>query len=284
MQDWLAAQAAAQPARPALIADDRAWTYAELDTLAGRWAAALRAQGLAAGHIAAALLPNRAEHVFLIHAAMRLGATLAPLNTRLTPPELASQLRHVGAAFLVACEETQTTAQHAAEAAGVPILLTEDIGRQADRLPPYPAGDLSLDAIQAIIFTSGTSGRPKGAALSFGNHFWSATASAYRLGVLPHDRWLCPLPLYHVGGLAIALRSCLYGTTAILMDGFSAERLLEQIERHRITLVSLVPTMLHRMLDELSDRQRWASLRLALLGGAAASPCLLYTSPSPRDS
>lgn len=277
MQDWLSAQAAAQPDRPALIADERVWTYAELESLAGCWAAFLSAQGLAAGRVVAALLPNRVEYVFLIHALARLGITLSPLNTRLTPHELGDQLRQVNAALLIACEETETAARRAAEPMGTRVLLAEAVAHQAERLPPTPPQELALTATQAILFTSGTSGRPKGARLSFGNHFWSATASAFRLGILPSDRWLCPLPLYHVGGLAIVLRSCLYGTAAILQEGFEPGRTLELIERHRASLVSLVPTMLHRMLGAHPEHSLPESIRLALLGGAATSPELMQT-------
>src|SRR5690606_31876585 len=129
------------------------------------------------------------------------------------------------------------------------------------------------DAVQAIVFTSGTTGQPKGAMLTYGNHFWSAMASAYRIGVLPGDRWLSILPLYHVGGLAVLFRSCLYGTAAVLQEGFEVEAVNRSLDEEAITLASLVPTMLYRLLPA---RSSWPdTLRLVLLGGAAASPELV---------
>ncbi len=117
---------------------------------------------------------------------------------------------------------------------------------------------------QAVVFTSGTSGKPKGVPLTFNNHFYSAMASAYRLGVLPDDVWLSCLPLYHVGGLAVIWRSCLYGTAVNLHPRFILEEVNQALDSLPITLISLVPTMLYRLLE---TRTYWpASLRLILLG------------------
>ncbi|MEZ4728860.1 MAG: o-succinylbenzoate--CoA ligase [Caldilineaceae bacterium] len=145
----------------------------------------------------------------------------------------------------------------------------------APKGPPLPKTGFSLDAPQAIVFTSGTTGQPKGAVLTFANHFWSATASSYRLGLSPAERWLSCLPLYHVGGLAVVFRSCLYGTAIVLHERFDLAAFNVSLERDQITLTSLVPTMLHRLLA-LRQGQPWpASLRHILLGGAAATPELL---------
>jgi O-succinylbenzoic acid--CoA ligase len=111
--------------------------------------------------------------------------------------------------------------------------------------------------------------------LTFANHFWSATASSYRLGLSPEERWLSCLPLYHVGGLAVVFRSCLYGTAIVLHERFDLGAFNTSLERDQITLTSLVPTMLHRLLA-MRKGQAWpASLRHILLGGAAATPELL---------
>ena len=126
---------------------------------------------------------------------------------------------------------------------------------------------------QAVVFTSGTSGQPKGVPLTFNNHFYSALASAYRLSVDPNDVWLSCLPLYHVGGLAVIWRSCLYGTAVNLHPRFILEEVNQALDTLPITLISLVPTMLYRLLE---TRENWpASLRLILLGGAAATADLV---------
>src|SRR5690606_37094422 len=93
------------------------------------------------------------------------------------------------------------------------------------------------------------------------------------MGTQPNDRWLLTLPLYHVGGLAVALRCGLYGTTVVLQHRFEPDALMEALEQHQLTLVSLVPTMLYRVLE--LERPFPSSLRLILLGGAAASSTLV---------
>jgi len=110
-------------------------------------------------------------------------------------------------------------------------------GRSVDPVP------LERDDTQLLMFTSGTSGEPKGVRLTVGNLVASATASAFRLGVLPSDRWLCCLPMYHMGGLAPVLRSALYGTPVVIQREFGGEPTARVLEEYDVTGVSLVPTM-----------------------------------------
>ena len=129
--------------------------------------------------------------------------------------------------------------------------------------PPVPFE--APPGTSTIIFTSGTTGTPKPVALTVANHEASAIASAWNLGVAPGDRWLCCLPLWHVGGLAILIRSGIYGTTAVLHDGFDAARVREELASGEVTLVSLVSTMLRRLID--AGMTEWPGLRAALVGG-----------------
>ncbi|USZ72875.1 class I adenylate-forming enzyme family protein [Natronosalvus halobius] len=124
-----------------------------------------------------------------------------------------------------------------------------------------------------VAFTSGTTGEPKGVRLTAENLVSSATASAFRLGVDPDDRWLCCLPMYHVGGLAPVFRSALYGTAVVLQREFDPDTTARTMESHDVTGVSLVPTMLSRLLE--AGWRPPASLRFVLLGGAPASPNLI---------
>ena len=133
------------------------------------------------------------------------------------------------------------------------------------RLPAPPAAIDPPPGTRTVIFTSGTTGEPKPVYLTAANHEASAIASAWNLGVDPEDRWLCCLPLWHVGGLAIPIRSAIYGTTAVLHDGFDAGRVREEIESGGVTLVSLVATMLTRLVA--AGLREWPALRAALVGG-----------------
>ncbi|MBL8095898.1 MAG: o-succinylbenzoate--CoA ligase [Anaerolineales bacterium] len=261
---WLAEQARQRPDAPAVITRDATLTYAALEARVAVWAAELAGRGVMPGEPVAAWLPLTIESVVIVHAVARAGAVLVPLNTRLTTDEIAWQIRHVGARFVIIAGEPAPVLPD-----GVAVVKA---GARSDFSPassllPLPS------SLQAIVFTSGTSGRPRGALLSFANHFWSAMASALRIGTLPGDRWLCPLPLYHVGGLAIVWRSCLYGTALVLATSSRVEDLAQDLRDQAATLVSLVPTQLQRLLDH--DAEALHGVRLVLLGGAAATPELM---------
>jgi O-succinylbenzoic acid--CoA ligase len=124
------------------------------------------------------------------------------------------------------------------------------------------------------VHTSGTTTKPKPIRLTYGNWLWSALGSAVALGVDHDERWLCTLPLSHVGGLSILLRSAIYGTTAIVYERFETDRVLHALnDPHGPTVVSLVPTTLTRLLD--AGLTNPPALRWALLGGAPLPPALL---------
>jgi O-succinylbenzoic acid--CoA ligase len=273
MQDWLTARVQATPRKTALIIGEEQWTYGELNQRVNAYCAGLVGQGVTAGHHVAVLMPNGLTYVCLVHALARLGAVLVPLNTRLTVAELRWQIEQSDARLLVYTEETAMVATQIITVGDCVAVDAATLQRAETRF--LAKTGFLLDAPQAIVFTSGTTGQPKGAVLTFANHFWSATASSYRLGLSPEERWLSCLPLYHVGGLAVVFRSCLYGTAIVLHERFDLGAFNTSLERDQITLTSLVPTMLHRLLA-MRKGQAWpASLRHILLGGAAATPELL---------
>ncbi|MEA2347069.1 MAG: o-succinylbenzoate---CoA ligase, partial [Thermoleophilaceae bacterium] len=128
-------------------------------------------------------------------------------------------------------------------------------------------------AVHTVIFTSGSTATPRPIELTNANHAASAAASAWNLGVDPDDRWLCVLPLFHVGGLSILLRSVIYGTTAVIHDSFDARAVAAALATGRISLASLVPTMLRRLREAgLTDAP---GLRAILLGGGPIPADLL---------
>jgi len=123
--------------------------------------------------------------------------------------------------------------------------------------------------------TSGTTAAPRPVSLSYENWLWNALGSALALGLDPQERWLCPMPLAHVGGLSIQIRSAIYGTTVLLHDRFDTDVVAGALmdRSQRVTLVSLVPTMLSRLLD--AGLHEPPTLRWALLGGGPIAPALL---------
>ena len=136
-----------------------------------------------------------------------------------------------------------------------------------------PRTALDLGAPALGLQTSGSTGAPKPVTLTFGNLLWSALGSAAALGVDPADRWLSTLPLSHVGGLSILVRSAIYGTEAVIHERFEADRVLHALAQERITAISLVPTTLARLLE--AGLRSPPHLRFALLGGAPIPPVLL---------
>jgi O-succinylbenzoic acid--CoA ligase len=130
-----------------------------------------------------------------------------------------------------------------------------------------------LSATALIVRSSGTGGQPKEVPLTYGNFLWSAIGSAVALGSAPAERWLCTLPLVHVGGLSIILRSAIYGTTAVVHERFETQLALEALMTREITIVSVVATTLRRLLDAgLADPP---ALRCALAGGGPVPAALL---------
>jgi O-succinylbenzoic acid--CoA ligase len=134
------------------------------------------------------------------------------------------------------------------------------------------------DSVFVVIHTSGTTGRPKPVELTYGNFHASALANAANLGVEPDDRWLCCMPLFHVGGLSILTRSAINQTEAVIHDGFDTEQVKRALAEERITLVSLVPTQLSRLLDAGVTAPH---LRAALIGGGPIPRDLLERAPFP---
>jgi O-succinylbenzoic acid--CoA ligase len=271
--DWLSRRAAAHPARPALITPGATWDFATLSQRANDMAAHLAARGLRPGDRLAILAANSADYVALIHAAPRCGAVLVPLNTRLSPAELAFQVADSSATLLIADAQHIGLAAHIpAPALGTLSLAELHAGPSSFILHP---SSFILDAPHSIIYTSGTTGAPKGAMLSYGNHWWSATASALNLGLHAGDRWLAVLPLFHVGGLSILLRGAIYGIPVVLHERFDPAAVNAAIDAQGVTIISVVAATLQRMLDARGDAPYPPHFRCALLGGGPAPRPLL---------
>jgi O-succinylbenzoic acid--CoA ligase len=238
VESWLARAAREHPGRAAV----NDVSYAELHERARALAAALPR----GGRVGLALPPGVA-YVVALHAALLAGALVVPVDLRLTAAERP--------AVAVLLEPGHPPAAPGAVRRGV-----------------REVHDLAAPAI--LVHTSGTTSAPKPIRLTYGNWLWSALGSAVALGVDPHERWLCTLPLSHVGGLSILLRSAIYGTTAIVHERFETDRVLAALrDPAGPTVVSLVPTTLARLLD--AGLQRPPALRWALLGGAPLPPALL---------
>jgi O-succinylbenzoic acid--CoA ligase len=295
MPDWLAARAGLSPARLALAAGGEQLTFRELDRRASGVARRLAGLGIRPGDRVALLLRSGVPTVELVHGAGRVGAVLVPLNVRLAPAELAWQVADIRARLLLYDEAnraavpphspTPSPSRGEGEYEGSPLSRTERgalcvlegegsfLALSVEQFAALPEVDvplrerIDLAAVHTIVYTSGTTGRPKGAMLTYGNHWWSAMGSALNLGLRDDDRWLAPLPLFHVGGLAILMRSVIYGIPALVHDGFDPTAVNRAIDEDGVTIVSVVSSMLRRMLDARAGRPYPPTLRHVLLGG-----------------
>jgi O-succinylbenzoic acid--CoA ligase len=226
--------------------------YAELDQVVSEAARTLFRGGIDPGAGISLEVRDPLAVAVLLHALHRLRTVAVPLGPRLTEAE-ADRMR----AEAAVSERLHGLSLPLHPAGGEGAADGDDFRRD----PSDPA---------VVCFTSGTSGAPRGVRLTHGNFYASARASATNLGVAPGDLWLGCMPLHHVGGLSIVIRSAIYGTAALLHEGFDPEAVSEALDRDGVTLVSLVPPMLERLLDARGGRPFPPTLRAALIGGG---PC-----------
>ena len=286
MRDWLAAAESAYHYKEMLIQARSAKKpevspYYHINTMVANYVESLADSGIKAGDRVGILMQSGKGYIYFIWAIARLGAVLVPLNTRLTADELRYQVE------LARCRLVIADAANEANAIALGIdncevrtpsrpgnrKIVRDPFVEEETWMEYLDGEVDRAAVQSIVFTSGTSGKPKAAQITFTNLYASALASKNRLGASPRDRWLCPLPFYHVGGLSIIFRSAIFGSSIVLPESNSIEGIIKALHDSQSTIVSLVPTQLYRMLA--AGFEPPPSLRLILLGGAAASPELV---------
>ena len=282
-QDVLSHRAAATPDRTAVVdvATNRQWTVRAFDTIVDGVTVRLRSHlsGTDTTDTRVGLLASTRLGFFAaLHACWRAGHTAVPLDTQLPGGGLESRLDRAAVDVLVCEGATEATALSAASCPVVSLDAPTD--ERVDPLQPGPPeGDAPVPATwdrsdtAVVLFTSGTTGEPKGVRLTLGNLVASATGSAFRLGVGPDDRWLDCLPAYHMGGLAPAVRTALYGSTLVVQESFDADGTADALDSYGVTGVSLVPTQLKRLLD--SGWTPADTLSTVLLGGAPADDDLL---------
>lgn len=260
--DPIAFWARTRPERAALRMGEETWTYARLEDAVSTAAVALFEQGLVSGeHISVEFGAEEGLHfATTIHALHRAELLPVPIGPQLKETErvLLRQRAQVDFALTAAPEAAQPSGPRSRAKPTKPPLL-----------------ERRLEAPAAICFTSGTEGLPRAVVLTHGNFLWSAIASARYLGVQAEDVWLACLPLHHVGGLSVLTRSAYYGTSVLIHERFHPESVNRAIDLDGVTLVSLVPPMLERLLDARGGRRFPQTLRAALVGGGPTPPALL---------
>ncbi len=273
--------AVTEPDRPAVVSERHTLTFAELDGRANQLVRALRARGLTAGDSIALVAPNRAEWVETFAAAQRAGLRITPINFHLGPDEAEYIIRDCGARAVVLDGRLTDLAPAAADVA---VRLAIGADHEA---PPVGWDDyetaLAAESAEPIedpvrgsimLYTSGTTGRPKGVSRPPEDATTALTAARFS-GYQPGMVHLVTGPLYHTAPMLLSMNTPLHGgATLVLMERWDAARTLQLIEEHRVTPTHMVPTMFLRMLALPDDTRAAAdtSSLFAVIHGAAPCP------------
>ncbi|WP_052888918.1 o-succinylbenzoate--CoA ligase [Thermogemmatispora carboxidivorans] len=290
LPDWLQRCAENRPQHLAVQSGVLRWSFAELAQQTTQLAQQLAALGISSGSRVALLAANSPAYVACVHALTRLQAILVPLNTRLSEAELSWQLQDARVSLLLSdpgqAERARRLVAALPQLSSAVLQLRPEGSVALDPFPTQtqtggltPAPLIDLNAVQAIMYTSGTTGQPKGVLITYGMHWWNAIGSALNLGHQLDDCWLACLPFFHIGGLTIIMRSAIYGISINVHEKFDASAVNRSIFSEGVTIISVVAVMLQRMLEALESEQPGARypahLRCVLLGGGPAPRPLL---------
>lgn len=270
LPNWLKQRTFLTPDRTAVSSGERSLTFRELDHQAEE--AAQRLNRLLNGAKPAfigLMIKNRIESIIAVHAVQQLGMAAVMLNHRLGAGELTFQVRDMALTHVIHDEDF-------AEKAGT--LDVEGIGLSflfmGDKRPYAPRDHTNLDDTCTVMYTSGTTGSPKGVLQTYGNHWWSAIGSSLNLGTSEKDVWLCAVPLFHISGFSILMRSIIYGMEVRLHASFDEDAIDLELKSGRVTIISVVTNMLQRLMGRIGEGYH-ENLRCVLLGGGPAPLPLL---------
>ncbi|WAA13954.1 o-succinylbenzoate--CoA ligase [Fervidibacillus halotolerans] len=274
--NWLIKRAYLTPNRPAIFFHNYTMTFQQLFDEAKTVAEKLHHVGVQIGDRIGVLLNNHPETIVLLHGLQLLGCETVLLNIRLQDEELLYQLNDSEAIFLISNEKLIEQHNGLKNQWDHPIISIEQLRQEKEKSFPLTE-QFTMDDLCTIMYTSGTTGHPKGVMQTYGNHWWSAIGSVINLGLHEGDAWLCAVPLFHISGYSILIRSVLYGIPVILFEKFDEEAINETLISGKATIISVVTAMAQRMLQQLGNRSYHPNFRCMLLGGGGVPLSLLET-------
>ena len=259
-QNWLLKQAATQPNQIAIDDGNERLSFAELkkqvEVLVGK------IDHLNPGSRVGILATNTLMSYKLSLAIMCSGRTIVWLNWRLAGEELERQIKDSGLQLcLVENSLWRSGMTDPFKSYSAFLITSADPG---ELIPVFKS-----NWVASIMYTSGTTGRPKGVLQTFGNHFYSAVSSALNLGLSSADKWLCVAPIFHISGFSIIMRGLIYGMTVRLVEKFHAEELERILANETVTIMSVVPFMLKKLIQQQNKTNTHynSAFRCMLLGG-----------------
>ncbi len=282
LANWFRQRALRTPERKALHFEGRDWTYVEMQEAIENCAARLAALGIAKGDRVAFLGHNQPMFFFALFASARLGVIFAPLNFRLTGPELAFMIEDCAASALIVDAEHRAVVEPQRErlTSLKVFLAAEDESQWTNEPAPASAAvRVGEDGVAMIMYTSGTTGRPKGAMLTHGNIWWNNVNGMHAIDTLADDVTLTAAPVFHIGGLNVTtLTAFQRGGLVILHRTFDPGRALADIAAHKVTTMFGVPAMFLFMAQHPAFAETdLTSVRVLIVGGAPCPLPLLKT-------
>jgi len=270
---WLTKQALLAPQKIAIETETgESITFLQLEKQSKHFAKKLATLDIGEGSHVGILSANEIPMIIAIHALSYLGAVTVLLNTRLTEEELTYQIKDAKVSMIMTSQDYKSDVKKIGF--HIPVKSFSMI-RQLSEKQVKLRSEINLNANFSIIYTSGTTGLPKGVIHTYGNHWASAIGSALNLGLNANEKWLAMLPIFHVSGLSVFMKSVIYGMPVLLFNKFDAKKVNQAIIERGVTIVSVVTVMLQRMIEELGDSQYPETFRCMLLGGGPAPKTLL---------
>ena len=261
MENWLKKRVLLSPNKIAIQAGNTKLTFKEVSDRVAVLAARLANKSRKEMRVAL-LTNNTIDGYLMILSLQQLGCEIVFLNKRLSHEELQYQLEDAAVSLLIYDESLLHE-----EFVGIESLTFNQIKGLEENQGFKLVSEFNDDEVTTIMYTSGTTGKPKGVQQTFKNHFYSAISSALNLGLTDKDNWLCAVPIFHISGLSIIMRGLIYGMTVTLMDKFDAEKVTSLLKKSSVSTMSVVPTMLQQLLEIFPQEGYNSNFRCFLLGG-----------------
>lgn len=264
--NWLKQRAYLTPDKIALSYEDQQWTFAEVEKEAMRYAGQLTTAEFKAGDRIGLIGSSNVEMVFIIHACLLMGVEMVMLNNRLTTEEISWQIEDAEVKVVLFADQFEEKVR------AIDVQMRSFTAlRESKESVVEAEKSWAPDKTITIMYTSGTTGFPKGVRQTAENHTSSALSSVLNLGLNEEDCWLCTMPLFHISGFSILVRSLIYGMEVRLYEKFDVEKVTSEIVTGSITRMSVVSVMLSQILVELEKRAAVAhpNFKTMLAGGGS---------------